>query len=626
MPGFSKEWSQRTSGRGRRDALYATLEAAVREDFSCSRNSGGFGDTEFGVAGRSEDASTSEKTYPYPILWYEEMTPSDLDAYHAACSSDQTTPCSPTGGPVAYLKDLKEKCPPQHGNMNNIPQNCGELLRRNLCVFSTGGAITGAAISAEAPIPTAFGPGSDMLPSVHSPSFSETPYPIRHKKGGNVTTLDDSMDPSRESRESEACSRKAVSTWTSQTRSHTPASAREVRTGPICSEPERGIMTLNWRESEAVAAAAGVRKRPRCQGVILQPTSSTVDSSTTSNLSSQGISSRAPSQLRGADDGPDAKGKEGEGGFPSDCRFIRGKEPTSTPTVPSEPSQDTTLATQTLFMPGLPSQVLVTLEGEDTNHIDYKTSQEDEESLGSEHDLSPPSPHIPTPSVSIKRLPNGKAPESHGTCSAVEGARCADMGLDTGFQGTWNSLNKEENNGHNYRRVDNRKERRTQVHEEFIRALEALTIGTKTSNPDVIGKQASEPGYQDRSRFVQVSTEDILPTAWAGRQAEAVDTLERHLLRARDRAPDGYVVRALELASHILSRPRVCVYLGDEEIDHARRMPPQMLGVSGAVFGSHREVVGVAGFVWEILCTEKDGVRGALATADAQTLKKSLGE
>lgn len=620
MPGTSKSWSQRTSGRDRRDALYATLEAAVREDFSCSRNGGGFGNTEFGVAGRSEDASTGEKTYPYPILWYEEMTPSDLDAYHAACCSDQTTPCSLTGGPVAYLKDLKEECPLQHGNITNVPQNCGDLLRRNLCMFSTRGTITWPTTSAQAPIPTAFGSGSGMPPPVYSSSFSETPCPIRHEKG-DVTTLDDSMDPFQKSRASEACSRKAVSTWTSQTRSPTPASARGVRAGPICSEPERGIVTLNWRESGAVAAAAGVRKKPRCQGAILQTTSSTVDSSATGNLSWQGLSSRCTSQLMGAEDGPDAKGKEVGGPFPSDCRFIRGKEPTPTPTLPSEPSQDTVLATQTMFMPGLPSQVLITLEGEDTTHVDYQKEEEDEEqSLGSEHDLSPPSPHMPTPSVSIKRLPDGKAPENHGTRSAVEGAGCADVGLGTGCRGTWNSVNKAEKSGHNYCRVGNRKERRAQVHGEFIRALEVLTIGTKATSPDVMDK---EPGYRDRSRFVLVSTEEILPTAWAGRQAEAVDTLESHLLRARDRSPDGYVVRALELASHVLSRPRVCICLGDEEIDRPRRMPPPRVGV----FGYHKaKVVGVAGFVWEILCTEKNGVRQESATADAQPVKKGLSE
>ncbi|CAM9729323.1 unnamed protein product [Laminaria digitata] len=94
-----------------RDALYAILEAVVTEgaaeeddDVDVDSSSGG-GPSTFSRTrqpanlesndGGHETGGETSKTYPSDVLWYEEMTPADIDAYHAA---HRDTPGGSSGG------------------------------------------------------------------------------------------------------------------------------------------------------------------------------------------------------------------------------------------------------------------------------------------------------------------------------------------------------------------------------------------------------------------------------------------------------------------------------------------------------------------------------------------------
>jgi len=94
--------------------------------------------------------------------------------------------------------------------------------------------------------------------------------------------------------------------------------------------------------------------------------------------------------------------------------------------------------------------------------------------------------------------------------------------------------------------------------------------------------------------FAYVSTPEVLPRGCSGGQAGAVALLEKHLSLARKRFPGGgYAVRALHLACQTLRQPTVCVKGG--------RAAAAAAGAAAADGDHHPEVVGVAGFVWEIL-------------------------
>ena len=102
--------------------------------------------------------------------------------------------------------------------------------------------------------------------------------------------------------------------------------------------------------------------------------------------------------------------------------------------------------------------------------------------------------------------------------------------------------------------------------------LEQFTVGARGLVGSTLGPA-----------FKCVPTLEALPTGWSGGQDGAVALLERHRSQAHSTIPGGYADRALRLACHVLRQPTVVVKEGQGE------------------------VVGIAGFAWEILRANGEG-------------------
>lgn len=281
--------------------------------------------------------------------------------------------------------------------------------------------------------------------------------------------------------------------------------------------------------------------------------------------------------------------------------------PAATTTTP-DPSQATqaTQATQTAFLPGLPSQVLVTQERErDQRHggaeweersegdeSSQEEEQEEDEAAASESDS--PFPRNPTPSA-------------QEDSSAGDGAAVSWRGGAAGGEGR---VTEPESDSRNTAAAREGEDEYSRLNDRFTRALREFVgreegLGRGNVRKDGPGQGLVVPGVggtgigvtgssgcgRSKPPFVYVSTPEVLPRGCSGGQARAVALLEEHLSLARKRFPGGgYAVRALHLACQTLRQPTVCVKGGREAA-----------AAAAADDDHHPEVVGVAGFVWEIL-------------------------
>lgn len=283
-------------------------------------------------------------------------------------------------------------------------------------------------------------------------------------------------------------------------------------------------------------------------------------------------------------------------------RFPFTMTPTTTPLDPSQ-------ATQTMYLPGLPSQVLMTQQRGDSEwenaEADESQQEEEGDTAASEHALSLFPPH-PSSSAGAD-VPKGADQESAASRASF-GIRCrADRnragGGDNGDDG-------EAGRAAAAAVARGQEESRSRQNEEFIGALRELVERGGSSASSIESGSAQSAARNGRGGnsndtcgrpeppLTFVSTEKVLPSGWSGGQAEVVAFLDRHFVRARKRAPDGYAVRALELACHVLRQPTVCVKKTGRS---AGTSVCSGMATTRYVDEDQVEVVGVAGFVWEIL-------------------------
>ncbi|CAN0129031.1 unnamed protein product [Ectocarpus sp. 6 AP-2014] len=299
--------------------------------------------------------------------------------------------------------------------------------------------------------------------------------------------------------------------------------------------------------------------------------------------------------------------------------------PPSVTTTPPDPSQ----ATQAMFLPGLPSQVLVTQPQTDATGWEHpeghESSPREGDSALSEHAFFPSALSNPWPS-------SGEQPP--GPPASVESAEGNTPPVGRGLQSS-SSSNKGPYDERTYggesaaavecgraAAIDaalEREEARFRLNEDFTHALREQLEGggsvcagdsaQSAAAPNGSSRGASGGGSREQPKpsFTFVETTEVLPSGWSGGQAGAVTFLEDQLLLARRRLHDGYAVRALELACHTLRQPKVCVRATKppgERLGHPyAAAAPRQAEFAGASAPASElpEVVGVPGFVWEIL-------------------------
>lgn len=472
------------------------LEALVRDEPGCA-------DALSSHRRSNDEEEENASAYPSPLLWYEEIRPSDIDAYHTAnCRG-------PSGEGGARLSG-----DPLH---ESLPSNGSR--------------------AAEPKRPDARGGGTMGL-----------------VEGGVRQPAEAVLGQEAETRAGVAGPRPSVG--------ETPPSAKSRGPGPH----DNATGTHEERRREGGGAVA--RTEPW----------------------------KADGHGWRCSDSPVNNG----GCFPPIAM-----SPAATTTPPPDPSQ-TTQATQTAFLPGLPSQVLVTQERDrDQQHGGTEwearsegdeSSQKEEEDAAASSESDSPFPRNATASAQEDASVGAGATLLGGRGTAGGAGQGTEPGPDSSNAGKGEpfvsrvgsslcaaaSREREEE----YSRLNGRF---TRALREFVRREEGLGRGTDGKEAPGVGSGGGGGG--SKPPFVYVSTPEVLPRGFSGGQAGAVALLEEHLSLARKRIPGGgYAVRALHLACQTLRQPTVCVKGGRAAA-----------AAAAADDDHHPEVVGLAGFVWEIL-------------------------
>lgn len=618
-----------------RDALYATLEAAVREDTKDSAIRGG------SINNSHEEhvsCTTACVEYPSPFLWYEEMTPADVDAYHASRvnvhrgDSNHCGRCnrSESSSAVNINNSRPDEAisPSNHAYRETHLRSHG-VLRNAVAVedlVEAGIETTRMQTSEQASSsPSSSGrqslssdDASNSLPS-HSPQrvagviktrrreSQEDKEPVMEQQLPHGECGDASAGDVHSRRFLVgALSCGGVESAIALTAIRNKAASSMPSPPIICQTREPAASSKDRpptiKSSQSVASDASVR-------------TSTVSIDQSVAASMRPSSSQQPrvSQCMPAPNDGDGKEAEERAETASthrhvvDCRSKQETWPMATPCTQSTQQS-------MLFLPGLPSQVLVTQQRGDAGwDHDQHAVEEEEETPMSEYGLSLPVGHCyrdpPPPDVTVQ--------EGRGGCDLV--------GEEGTFEGRGKHSQEGTGNGMDVDSVGGRggsapfpapqQEAHTRQHEAFTRALGALfgsgeACQGRTSKNVAVGSATTQysggarDGQQPRKhqqQFVFVSTEEVLPRGYLGGQAGVCAVLEDHLSRARELAPNGYAARTLELACHVLRQPKVCVRAERAQAS-VDRMLRNMDSTEAAV-DDHAEVVGVAGFVWEILRT-----------------------
>eukprot|EP00752_Nemacystus_decipiens_P003971 g3637.t1 len=510
-----------------REALYRLLEATVRGEPGCLDAEGDARCPRNGGAGRTS-------AYPSPVLWYDEMRPSDIDAYHAANGRGRF--------------------------------------------------------------------GSDRDPGLEGSRVGSTTTPTTRDRSGEERSWSESRVGCRGSGAGDgrtACDREGR-------RTGVPGARQPAEQGAL---GEREAVDPPGSTSSTSSTPDLQRK---CTFVSPQPPMSSTEPrghSPHDNASGEAVSEEreedgAAVASTGSSNAHDGR-RRPRPLEENECQPIFTTPPetsTAITTTPPDPSQDT----QTMFLPGLPSQVMVTQqqgeagweqpEGDDL-------SQKEDHAVASEY-TPPPATHAPRPPAE-EHVPS---PEAIDSVASPGGKRPSSYG------GTTNR--PEPDGSKSYGPVDDppapgsedREEEATSSHQNsgFTRALRGFLGEPDPAENGALTKAGSGSGSGSgdgggvelftKPLFRHVPTLEVLPSGWSGGQRGVVALLEDHLSHARARCPGGYAARALQLACHVLRQPTVCIRVTGNRWGGA--------ATGGAATGNdddHPEVVGIAGFVWGIL-------------------------
>lgn len=500
-----------------REALYRLLEATVRDepgypDATCDDNL---------RSGEGEQPSA----YPSPVLWYDEMRPSDIDAYHAAnvrgrryggnsnkassSSEDRLVGSKPTWTPT--LMDPCGKCSRTQQSREKIQDSSGS--------GEAASSVRGGRRPAASSVRRQAGRGGALV--------GETETVVVPGSAGLISgngTSDRFMraaDPTQP-----------------------PPPSRSQ-----CPHDKASSVSGETREEDGPAAAStGSSSAHDCW------CSRPLETETNEHNMTMVMMSTPPA--------------------------------TAASTTPPDPSQ----ATQTMFLPGLPSQVLVTQQQGDAGW-EYpegdESSQKGEDAAAASENAFP-SPIHPRPCVEEAALAEARAASAGGKEPSDN------RGYSTRPEPPGRSKNC-------YSAVKNplvagseaRDEATSRQNDGFTLALREFVCesGPAQSSASTTGSG----GDRSRPLFKYLPTAEVLPSGWSGGQSRVVAFLEKQLSQARARCPGGYAVRAFQLACHVLRQPTVCVRV------RRNRGGSAATGGAAAANDGHHEVVGIAGFVWELL-------------------------
>lgn len=706
-----------------RDALYATLEAAVREDtknttasIDSSSSSGIINNNNNNSNDDEEHVSctTACVDYPSPFLWYEEMTPADIDAYHArhvnnvdrvgssirccGSSSNHLESSSATRTTSRRLADeavspsnddaYRELHLRAHGVLRNAvaAEELAEAERETTRMQTSEQQASSSARPSSPSLSSAAAAASNLRPS-HNRSSPQRgagivktrrmsqqeegednePMTMEQQRPYGESVDDDSADDVRSRRflttgTLSSCRVESVTNTTALTAvrkaaaaasscapssspvRQTPSSTLEE---PAASSNDRPpVNTTKYNSQAVVASDASVQTstanvEQQQHETMAAPIMRLASSSQNPPASRYRPITPTPNDggsRKDTDSEDEEKEEEGRAATASsthhhhhDVDRRRSKQEAWLTTTPPPPPCSQLTQQSMLFQPGLPSQVLVTQQqqgGLEWDHDQHAVEMEEEETHMSEYGLSFPASHYcsyrdpPPPGVSV--------PEARGGC-VLSGDKGTSQGWDKNAQeGVGDGMIVDSEGGGGGSRIgasnparqqqQQEEEGHTRQHEEFTRALgalfgneEACAGGTTSKKAAVEGGVAQRSGdarsehqsrQQQQQQFIFVPTEEVLPRGYRLGQAGVCALLEDRLSRARELAPKGYAARALELACHVLRQSKVCVRRPEQE--HASSSIDRMLrnmDSTETLADGHAEVVGVAGFVWEILRT-----------------------
>lgn len=652
-----------------RQALYSALEAAVRENHQGPDNStysgrcAGGGDGGNREDGGNDTVLMPAMEYPSPLLWFEEITPADLDAYHAS-----HLPINPTRNKVTrdnsrimqsatgvvLGRTARAANPSQTTTLSDGPTNgdseCHERswTRRNAMMAREEG------FTAEHE--RAAGSGPESLSLFPCPGRVD----VQVKESTCANDVDSSnIQPTLIARPPTVMGSAAVRDYNnhferteilrdkSKTQEVTPAflvtpatpSIRRTQTmaTPITnavyecdSEQAKSSQQLRRTKSTTAAVDSTVSIPATHSGEPTQPTTSLTTAAAHQHNS---VTQRQEHERTLACHLSQPHSEQSMAG--SAAGPGRGTAHSEMPLPPSQLA----LSQQSVFSPGLPSQVVVTQQANNVDSLTWQHEEvDDEETLRSEYDHAMPS--APSSPTCAAMSPNSIVEEFE----AIEAA-CVDRGRAAGALSAsgrdhdaaaasasrarrddpWSDGRCPEETSTSMRHGH---QARALEHEAFTHALEQRFGDHESSRSECAGVwesdgdglhcqqesaafllPSSSRSRQGKQRTIMVPTAEVLPSGIRGGQAGAVSLLEKNLTRVREKGvPEGYAARALEVACHVLRQPKVCVTVGrgSDGNDHENVHGWQKRNAAVPASDSHAQVVGITGIVWEILCAGDD--------------------
>lgn len=482
---MSEEGSSYTFN-GHRESLYRLLEASVRSEPGCP---------DAACDNRPTDGEVEQTSvYPSPFLWYDEIRPSDIDAYHAANGRSRSGHDNNAGleDPLAIPAptSISTPTPTPRENVGLEPTDPdGECSSPQAhAVVKGSGAGDGG---------TAF------------------------RRGGRRPAGEEAL---RE--------RRAIVPGSAGSTSSTPDGCK-LAAAPLQPPPSPTKHPSPWPHGKASGVPEG------------EDGAAAVASTGSSNAHDRCCSKPLERNDYNVAMTPQA----------------------ATSTTPPDPSQ----ATQTMFLPGLPSQVLVTQQQGDAGweHPEGNGWSPGEEDAAASENSSPSPTHA-------RPFAEGRV-----VAEASAASRCSSVSRPLVHGG------------------EEQEEASSRQNDAFTHALKEFVGDTDPPAQSAFpnGSGGGGSGVERmRPPFKYVPTLEVLPHSWSGGQAGVVAFLEKHLAHARSLFPGGYAVRALQLACHVLRQPTVCVRV------RGNRGGGAAAGEAATVDDEQQnEVVGVAGFVWELL-------------------------